>query len=235
LRRESEFRFFGCDGLICINPDFFERNKDRWNCRLIPNGVDTNRFRPGPPRRQEFSLPDDRLIVLMVSALIPNKRIDCGIEAVSQIPNAHLVLAGDGPLRTSILAAADRLLPGRFTLLSMPPERMPSLYQSADVFLQASKDEPFPLVFLEAMACGLPIVAHDIPRVRWFIGEDEFLVDMDGTAAIAQTIERAHLLGPAGRQQRLEKAASYSWTRIAGLYRAFLHELVREPPAAQKE
>ena len=46
------------------------------------------------------------------------------------------------------------------------------LYQAADVFLQCSKDEPFPLVFLEAMACGRPIVAHDVPRVRWFIGDD---------------------------------------------------------------
>src|SRR5208283_3772169 len=34
---KSEYRFFGCDGLVCINPDFFERNKEYWNCRLIPN------------------------------------------------------------------------------------------------------------------------------------------------------------------------------------------------------
>jgi glycosyltransferase involved in cell wall biosynthesis len=225
-RNESEFRFFDCDGLICINPDFYERNRERWNCRLIPNGVDIERFRPGIAHREEFGLPDGRPLVLMVSALIPNKRIEFGIEAVSRMADAHLVVAGDGPLRSSISAVAAELLPGRFTLLTVAPERMPKLYQTADVFLQASKDEPFPLVFLEAMACGLPIVAHDIPRVRWFIGEDEFLVEMDDPAAIAQAIHRAHCFGSAGRQRRLNRAANYSWSKIAGMYRDFFDEIV---------
>jgi glycosyltransferase involved in cell wall biosynthesis len=226
LHRKSEFLFFGCDGLICINPDFYERNRRRWNCRLIPNGVDSERFQPRSAQRGEFDLPEGRLIVLMVSALIPNKRIESGIDAVSRIPDAHLAVAGDGPLRNVISAAAERLLPGRFTLLSIAPERMPNLYQAADVFLQASKDEPFPLVFLEAMASGLPIVAHDMPRVRWFIGNDEFLADMDDPAAIAQSIERARRFGSAGRQKRMEKAATYSWEKIANMYRAFFQELL---------
>ena len=72
---------------------------------------------------------------------------------------------------------------------------MPKLYQSADVFVQCSKDEPFPLVFLEAMACGVPIVGHDMPRVRWFVGEHEFLADMNDPAAIAEAIERASASG----------------------------------------
>jgi glycosyltransferase involved in cell wall biosynthesis len=45
--RNSEFRFFGCEGLICTNPDFYERNNARWRCQLIPNGVDYDRFQPG--------------------------------------------------------------------------------------------------------------------------------------------------------------------------------------------
>jgi len=94
IARNSEYRFFGCEGLVCTNPDFFDRNKDRWRCRLIPNGVDCDHFRPGPAKRQAFSLPLDRLIVLMVSALIPTKRVERGIEGVSLIPDAHLVVAG---------------------------------------------------------------------------------------------------------------------------------------------
>jgi glycosyltransferase involved in cell wall biosynthesis len=224
--RQLEYRYFSCDGLICINPDFYERNKTRWNCRLIPNGVDCDRFRPGVAERAEFGLPENKLIVLMVSALIPNKRVEVGVEAVSRIADAHLVVAGDGPLRKAIAAAAEQLMPGRFTRLSVPPDKMPRLYQSVNVFLQCSKDEPFPLVFLEAMACGLPIVAHDTPRVRWFIGDDEFLVDMDDRAAIAEGIQRARHFASAGCQNRVDKAANYSWSRIASMYKGFFQELI---------
>ena len=68
--RKSEFRFFDCDGLVCTNPDFFNRNKARWRSKLIPNGVDLNRFSPGPAQHETFGLPAGRTIVLMVSALI---------------------------------------------------------------------------------------------------------------------------------------------------------------------
>ena len=157
----SEFRLFGCEGLVCTNPDFYERNKSRWRCRLIPNGVDCERFHPGPPQREELGLPRAGFVVLMVSALDVTKRVEVGIEAVSQIPDAHLVVAGDGPLRQAIDALATRLLPGRFTRLSLTPERMPALYRSADVFLHLCREEYFGNVFIEAMACGIPIVAHD--------------------------------------------------------------------------
>jgi glycosyltransferase involved in cell wall biosynthesis len=224
--RRSEYRFFDCDGLICINPDFYERNKGFWNSRLIPNGVDCNKFFPGPPDRRYFGLPDQNLLVLMVSALIPNKRIEFGIDAVSRIPNAHLVVAGDGPLRDSILNQAQQLLPNRFTRLSIPAAQMPKLYRSADVFLQCSKDEPFPLVFLESMACGIPIVAHDIPRVRWFIGDHEFLVNMDDPAEIAEGIKLASSDGSAHKERRVERAQTFSWSKVARMYREFFDELL---------
>ena len=55
----SEFRYFGCDGLICTNNEYYLRNRDRWFCRLIPNGVDPQLFSPGPADRAALGLPDD--------------------------------------------------------------------------------------------------------------------------------------------------------------------------------
>jgi len=222
----SEFRFFGCEGLVCTNPEYYERNRQRWRSRLIPNGVDCNRFTLGPAQREEFGFPKDRLIVLMVSALISSKRVEYGIEAVSRIRDAHLVVAGDGPLREEIDASGARLLPGRFTRLSVSPERMPSLYRSADVFLHLSHEEAFGNVFLEAMACGLPVVAHESPRLRWIVGDDEFLTDTENPAAIIRQIELARDASPAQGQKRSMKAAAFSWARIAGMYRNFLQEVV---------
>jgi glycosyltransferase involved in cell wall biosynthesis len=224
--RESEYRLFGCEGLVCTNPEFFERNKSRWRCRLIPNGVDCERFSPGVPHRDEFGLPPDRLIVLMVSALISSKRVGAGIEAVSRIPDAHLVVAGDGPLRRTIEADAARLLPGRFTRLSVAPDKMPLLYRSADVFLHLSKNESSSLAFLEAMACGLPVVAHESPQLRWIAGDDEFLLDTENPADVADQIKRARNAEPIRQQRRLAKVADFSWKKIAHEYREFLQEII---------
>jgi glycosyltransferase involved in cell wall biosynthesis len=222
----SEYRFFGCEGLVCTNPDFYERNKACWRCRTIPNGVDIGRFQPGEPQRQDFNLPADRLVVLMVSALIASKRVEAGIEAVSRIPNAHLVVAGDGPLRSAIDAAAARQLRDRFTRLSVAPERMPELYRSADVFLHLSKEEAFGNVFIEAMACGLPVVGHDSPRLRWVVGDEEFLLDTEDTAAVARHIEMARDSDRAKRAGRILRAAGFSWRKIGEMYRDFFQEVV---------
>jgi glycosyltransferase involved in cell wall biosynthesis len=222
----SEYRFFSCEGLVCTNPDFYERNSARWRCCVIPNGVDTKKFRPGESRRREFGLPSDQLIVLMVSALIPSKRVEAGIEAVSQIPNAHLVVAGDGPLRQSLEARAAGLLPGRFTRLLVGSEEMPQLYRSADVFLHLSKEEAFGNVFVEAMACGLPIVGHDTPRLRWILGDEGILLDTEDLTAVARRIGLAHDVGPHREAARIARAATFSWTRIAEMYRTFLGDVI---------
>jgi len=175
-----------------------------------------------------FGIPRNKLIVLMVSALIPSKRVDVGIKAVNRIPDAHLIVAGNGPLRQTIERTAAEVLPGRFTLLSVPPDQMPALYRSANVFLHLSKEEAFGNVYLEAMACGLPIVAHDSPRVRWIVGDEEFLVDTGQTADISAGIIRAVEAPSANQQGRVDKAASFSWPKIGAMYQEFLQEIVTE-------
>lgn len=223
----SEYRFFGCDGLVCINPDFFERNRTRWNSALIPNGMDSARFLPGAADREAFGLPADKPVVLMVSALIASKRVDVGIRAVAQMPDVHLVDAGDGPMRGEIDRLANDLMPGRFSRISVKPEQMPSLYRSADVFLHLSKDESFGNVYVEAMACGLPIVAHDWPRTRWIVGDDEYLADSDDQDALIAAIREALDAGDVGRDARLARAKRYAWSNIATQYRDFFSTLIR--------
>ena len=222
---QSEYRFFGCEGLICTNPDFYARNQTQWRSKLIPNGVDCERFIPGNGKLEKFGLPTDKLIVLMVSALVPTKRIDIGIAAVSQIPDAHLVLAGDGPLRSALEATAAELLPGRFTALSIPAEQMPLLYQSADIFLHLSRDEAFGNVFLEAMACGLPIVGQDSKRLRWIVGDSQFLTDTNNHASIVAALNAARSAPLAHFAERAARAQSFTWTKIGSMYRDFLYEI----------
>jgi glycosyltransferase involved in cell wall biosynthesis len=233
--RRAEFRFFGCEGLVCTNPDYYERNKSRWNSRLIPNGVDVRRFQPGPSQRESFGLPPDATIVLMVSAAIASKRVDDGIEAVSRMAGAHLVVAGDGPMRQQLIDKAAALLPGRFTLMSVPPARMPDLYRSADVFLHMSFEEAFGNVYIEALACGLPVVGHDAPRLRWIVGDEGFLVDTRDPGQVAQVLSRAVEGAAVGRENRVARAAQFSWTRVGQMYREFLQTIVASSRAMARK
>lgn len=223
---QSEYRLFGCDGLVCTNPDYYERNRDRWRSALIPNGIDVARFNEGPGERGKFGLPADRPIILMVSALIESKRVADGIRAVSRVPDAHLVVAGDGPLRDAIDALAAELLAGRFTRVSIGAHEMPALYRSADVFMHLSKEESFGNVFLEAMACGLPLVAHDSPRVRWIVGEQEYLLDTGDAGAVAGAIGRALHAPASQREARVRRASDFAWSKVAGRYRDFFEDVL---------
>jgi glycosyltransferase involved in cell wall biosynthesis len=228
-----EYRYFGCEGVVCTNPDYYERNKGRWFCRMIPNGVDCERFRPDEPKRSEFGLPPDRPVVLMVSALIPSKRVECGIEAVNRIPNAHLVVAGDGPIRETVDGLGERLLPGRYTRIQVSPERMPALYRCADAFMHLSKEEAFGNVFVEAMACGIPVVAHDSPRARWLVGETEFLLDTEDLESLAAHIKRAFEATEAQRQDRIRRARNFAWPTIGNMYREFLGEVIAKSKSSK--
>ena len=216
---DSEFKYFDCDGLVCTNPDYFENNRARWNCALVPNGADLARFRPGPGSRAEFGLPEDKKIVLMVSAMIETKRVADAVRAMAELEDAFLVVAGDGPLRDDVEGLANSLLPGRFKRISLPAAKMPALYNSADAFLHMSLLESFGNVFVEAMATGLPIVGHDTERLRWIVGDTEFLVDTENRSSLVAQLRAALATGERPLNPNLNR---FAWSTIAATYRDFI-------------
>lgn len=222
FNNESEFKTFGCDGLVCTNPDFLERNQANWTCALIPNGVDLSRFKVGVGDRRGFGLPENKKIILMVSALIESKRVLEGIRAVSKLDDAFLVVAGDGPLRDEAQALADALMPGRFLRVSLAAADMPELYQSADVFLHLSLLEAFGNVFLEAWASGLPIVGHDTDRLRWILSDYGHLCDTQDEAQLSDALKAACSLTSRDVQTGIER---FAWANIAQEYRNFISSL----------
>lgn len=222
---DYEYRTFRCDGLVCTNPDYYERNKDAWTCSLIPNGVDLEKFTPGASERKRLGLPLDSPIVLMVSAMIESKRVLEGIRTVAQLDDAVLVVAGDGPLRSETEALAHQLLPDRFRRVSLKASEMPALYRSADVFLHMSLLESFGNVFLEAWACGLPIVAENSERLRWILGEEApYLCDTQDYQATANQLREALATGKSSTQP--EGVQIFSWSKIAQRYLTFFESLV---------
>lgn len=233
-RRNAEYKYFSCDGLVCTNPDYFDANKDDWPCSLIPNGVDPARFSPGAPDRASFHLPEGVPLAIMVSALIDSKRVLDGIRAVARAPGVFLAVAGDGPLRDAVRALGEDLLPGRFRHLTLARERMPEFYRAADCFLHMSLDEPSANAYIEALASGLPVVTHDRRVTRWTFDDTAHLVDANDLDAVARAIERACDDRSEERvRERLDLVARrYTWSAIARDYARFIDQTIARGGAA---
>ena len=232
--RRREYRFFSCDGLVCTNPFYFERNQDRWHSTLIPNGIDQTRFCPGPANRALLGLPEGRPVILMVSALEDGKRVLEGMRAVAAMPGVFFVVAGDGPLRKEVDRLAADLLPGRFLRTTFPHELMPVLYRSADVFLHMAIREPFGNVYIEALASGTPIVAHNDENTRWILEDHAYLVDTTSEQALMEAMMKS-LHAPAARSARgaAFAASRYGWRVVARRYCDFFSDVLsRVRPAS---
>lgn len=220
--RRAEARFFSCDGLICTNPLYYDRNCERWNSTLIPNGIDPDRFRPGPECKVELGLPTDRPVIVMVSALDPAKRVLEAMRSVARVPDAYLVVAGDGPQRDAVDRLAAEILPRRFARRSFRHEQMPDLYRSADLFLHTKIRESFGNVYIEALSCGTPIVAHDDEVTRWILGDHARLVDTTSETALAEAIALEMRSPKRGRETAVWAHERYSWNVVARKYADFL-------------
>jgi phosphatidylinositol alpha-1,6-mannosyltransferase len=140
----------------------------------VPPGVDTDRFRPLPPEerasaRTRFGLPVDRPVVVGLSRLVPRKGFDVLIDAVAGLDvDVQLAIAGSGRDAARLESrAARRGIAGRTRFLGRVPDAdVADLYACADVFAMLCRErwagleaEGFGIVFVEAAACGVPVVA----------------------------------------------------------------------------
>ncbi|UKD57194.1 glycosyltransferase family 4 protein [Amycolatopsis sp. FU40] len=126
---------------------------------LLPNGVDTSRYRPAPAGeiqrlRERWGLPARRVLVLFVGRPAPKKGYDLLLAA--RHPGYDLVFAGERPKHLP----AD---PSIHHLGALSPDEISGLYRACDVFALPSTAEGFPLTVQEAMASGLPVVTTDDP------------------------------------------------------------------------
>ena len=140
---------------------------------VIPNGVDLTPFKRSFDReekrafRKKYKIKDDDKVLIFVGRLGEEKSIDKLIENFARIskalPDSHLLLVGDGPLKGKLQELARSLRVGEkvhFTGFLRWPDEISLAYKSSDAFMIASHTETFGLVTLEAMASGLPVVAY---------------------------------------------------------------------------
>jgi glycosyltransferase involved in cell wall biosynthesis len=141
---------------------------DKTKTKVIYNGVDVNYFRPinGEKSREKLGMPKNRKIILSVRRLVYKNGLDTLLETVPHIAQNHpdvlFVVAGKGPSRKLIENRINELgIEDNIKLAGFVPDKLlPAYYDAADYFvLPSASGEGLPLVLLEAMACGLPVIA----------------------------------------------------------------------------
>lgn len=187
----------------------------KYHVHLIPNGVDIEQFSESvepsvlKAMRQQFRIPEDAPIVGTVSRLVATKGVNRLIRSFPRIlktvPNAHILIVGEGEVKESLIRLADECGVGEavhFTgALSEPQRALPLM----DVFVfLPGEDEGFGLTLLEAMASSRAIVAvRQGAGASWVLGKVEAVQTVspnddelaDATVALIQNPKLAQLLG----------------------------------------
>lgn len=187
--------------------------------RVHYTGLDPARFQPmdRATARREWGVPDDAPMLLTVGAVIPRKGQSIVIEAMRHLPaTVHYVMAGGGDdaQRLRDLAAAQGMADRVRLLGPVPNDSLPSLYAAADVMVLPSVSEGLANAWVEALACGVPLVLSDIPPAHEVIdGPDAGAIAAPEPLAIADAIRRT-LSQPPDRQALAKRTtARFCWER----------------------
>ncbi|HCS56426.1 MAG TPA: alpha-(1-2)-phosphatidylinositol mannosyltransferase [Gordonia polyisoprenivorans] len=189
------------------------------NLVRVPLGVDLDLFDPrrlDPELHQRWTEPNAALLV-HCGRLSVEKRADRSIAAVARLDRAgipaHLVVAGDGPMRTALQhSARGRGLP--VTFLGHVPDRgqVAALLASTDVSLAPGPHETFCLAALESLASGTPVVASRSSAVNELVDDTCGAVAENTGAAFASAIERVLTVPRAQRERAArQRAAAFAW------------------------
>ncbi|HEX8527931.1 glycosyltransferase, partial [Allosphingosinicella sp.] len=190
--------------------------------RVHYTGIDLERFRPGDREAARRRLGVAGPLIVTPGNLVPLKGQRLAIEALAGLPEASLLIAGEGPERPALVALiAGRGLAPRVRLLgSVPPAEMPGLLAAADLMLLPSEREGLANVWIESLASGTPILIADVGGAREVLDRPQAgrLVAREAGAIAAAA--REMLASPPDPEEVRRSAERFSWQRNG----AELHE-----------
>jgi glycosyltransferase involved in cell wall biosynthesis len=213
-------------GVTTVTEDLAEylaekENYPREKITVIPNGVDTERFKPhpAPPAlRDELGLPEGSKVVSIIAAVRPEKRHDLFLQAarlvVDQLPEAKFLIVGDGPSRLEFEQLTRQLRLQDSVQFLGARHDVPEIQALSSIVCLASTDvESAPICMLEALATGRPQVATAIGGIPRIVdhGVTGLLVPPGDVSALAEALVKilsddvlAERMGQASRQRALK-------------------------------
>ncbi len=199
-------------------------------------GVDRDRFAPADRAAAKARLGIAGPLIVTAGALVPRKGQRLATEAVARLPDATLILIGDGPDRQALesLARARGLSGGCVSSATGRMMELPALLAAADVMVLPSRSEGLANVWVESLACGTPIVIADAGGAREVVDRPEAgrIVARDA-GAIADAV-RELLRTPPDPNMTRESALRFDWDRNAAELRDHLQRIADEGQSTTK-
>ena len=190
---------------------------------VVPTRVDLGVFSPA---KKDYALRDV-LRIVTVGTCVPRKNHLALIAAIRDLPDTHLTIIGDGPLRADYEVAIERDgLRNRVTLhSSVPQQELARLLAGQDIYVHYSRSEALSRAILEAMAMGLPVVATRVGFIKDVLrdGVNALLVDPPWDRTLASCLQRLRasesLRRAIGESGLSTIRSGYEWNTVFGKYR----------------
>lgn len=202
---------------------------------VVINGVDLEEFAPGPANREDLRLPEDVPLGLFAGDIrSPIKNLDAVLRAMANVPSIHLAVAGSLKGSPYPALALELGVDERVHFLGFRRD-IADLMRAADFFALPSRRDSCPLVMLEAMASGLPIITSRMvgtanlvtPDVGFVLETPDDLATLENAMrSFAKDSVRCEAMGRAAR----ETAEQYSWEKMSRRYVSLLERSVAVEP-----
>ena len=213
----------GAAGLLAVSDaikaDIAALGIDPVKILIHRTGIDRSLFHvasePRADLRQRIDIPTDGALLVTVGALIPRKGQVFAIEAVAQITGTRLAIIGDGPdLEMLRQLSRDQGVSDRVHFLgSIPHSEIARYVQAADICVLPSESEGIANAWIEALACGTPLVITDAGGAREVITSDAGGRIIERNASAIAKAARDLLQNPPDRADVAAVVADYSWER----------------------
>ncbi len=200
----------------------------RDHLRVVPNGVEVDRWAKGQAGDvlERLELPDGPPLILYVGGLWPHKHVEMLVDALGELPEHHLVCAGptkdrDDEIRQRAKKAG---VAERVHLLGPVEDGdLVSLYHACSVHASASDNEGFGLTYLEAMACGKPVVAQPVGVVPELVEQDAVVETATTPEGFAKAIAQVTGIDASRNAEIVQR---YDWETILDELEALYEEVV---------
>lgn len=221
---------------------------DRRNRVVLPNGFDTEVFRPCTEARSriraELGLGGEAVLIGLIGRFDPMKDHPNFLRAAALLkerhPNVCYVLVGGGaePCNTRLTGLIEELGLRRHVRLLGLRDDMHTITAALDLSVLSSTVEGFPNVIGEAMSCGVPCVVTDVGDCRWIVGETGRSVPARDSQKLADAMDELIALGSEGRailgsQARQRIIDEFGLDTVVRRYQEVYEQVCRESHAAQ--